>query len=297
MRYMLCQPAQLRFQWELETVLTNILSLDGKADIVCLFGRVDDEDSNGVVEYLSNRYPTVEMHLYNDARSEKMYHPTIRPYLWHLYLSEDPIREQDIYFQIDSDIIFRELPDFTKIPYDEKTWYGSDCAGYIDYQYLKTRKLGDEIVDNFASILGVDRKVIENTEGVGAQWILVKPTAEYWKKVLEDSDRLYQYLQPLKSNIQKWTAEMWAQLYNASYFGIEQKIHAELDFCRPTDDVKMWDMVKILHNAGVLGSADEYLFYKGKYDRKTPFNDDLSYVRRDKAGIKYVDALKEVASD
>ena len=294
MRYLLAQPAQTRFQWELEVALTNILSHKEEVEIICLFLRVD-RASDAVVATLQARYPSVEMHTYDDRREDKSYHPTVRPYLWHCYLSEDPTLEQGTYFQIDADVIFRELPDFTKIPYDEKTWYGSDCAGYIDYEYLRTRKNGEEIVDNFARIIGVDRSVIETTEGVGAQWVLVKPTAEYWLKVYEDSTKLYDYLKTVKSNIQRWTAEMWAQLYAAPYFGIEQKIHKELDFCRPTDDVKMWDMVKILHNAGVLDTADEYLFYKGKYDQRMPFDDDLSYVRRDKAGIKYAEAIKQVA--
>ena len=291
MRYMLCQPAQLRFQWELEVVLTNILSHDGEADIVCLLGRVDDS-SEKVFREIKNRYPNIETHLYEDERDNRSYHPTIRPYLWHKYLLEDTQRQNDTYFQIDADVIFRELPDFSKIPFSEKTWYGSDCSGYIDYQYLKTRKNGEEIVDNFARIIGVDRKIIENTDGAGAQWILVKPNAEYWLKVYEDSQKLYDYLRPVKSDIQKWTAEMWAQLYNAPYFGIQQKIHSELDFCRPTDDIEEWDKVKILHNAGVLD--DKELFYKGKYDQRTPFGDDLSYVKHDKAGIKYADAIKAV---
>jgi hypothetical protein len=87
---------------------------------------------------------------------------------------------------------------------------------------------------------------------------------------------------------------MWAQLYNIPYFGHKVEISPELDFCRPTDDVRLWEQVKILHNAGVIGELAEHMFYKGKYVNETPFQDNLDYVRRDKASIKYVSAIKKV---
>jgi hypothetical protein len=295
MKYLLAQPAITRFEWELDVVLTNILSLDFKAEIVCLFGVNPQEAVNNTVAHIREKFPTVAIHVYEDTRIDKSYAPTIRPFLWYCYLSEDPTREQESYFQIDSDVIFRELPDFSKIPATETVWYGSDCAGYLDYEYLRTRQKGEQIVDNFARLLDVDRQIIEQTPGAGAQWVLVHPTARYWLKVYNDSNKLYHYLEHINSDIQKWTAEMWAQLYNAPYFGIEQRISPELDFCRPTDDVKMWDMVKILHNAGVIGELGKYMFYKGKYVDRTPFGDNLDYVHRDKASIKYVDAIKNVS--
>lgn len=290
MKLVLAQPAITRFQWELDVVLTNLTAVGCDYPIVLLFTRHDD----GVVSHIRARYPHVEIHVYEDTRQDKEYAPTVRPFLWWKYLKEDPAREQETYFQIDSDIIFREMPDFSKIPFDEKTWYGSDCAGYINHDYLITRQNGDAIVHNFAAIIGVEREIIEKTEGVGAQWIMVKPTAEYWLKVYRDCNRLWHYLEHVSSDIQKWTAEMWAQLYNAPFFGIEQKISPELDFCRPTDDIKMWDLVKILHNAGVVGEDAQSLFYKTKYIDHTPFAEDLSWVRKDKAGLKYAEAIKAV---
>lgn len=291
---MLAQPAQIRFQWELDVAITNIYSLDENADIVCLLASMDGEDSQSVIDHITNRYPKLSVHSYIDTREDKSYPPTIRPFLWYCYLMEKPSREKETYFQLDCDVIFRELPDFEKIPFNNQTWYGSDCSGYIDYQYLSTRINGAQIIDDFAAILNVPRSVIEETEGVGAQWILVEPTAEYWLKVYNDCNKLYHYLEHVDSDIQRWTAEMWAQLYNAPYFGIKQKISPELDFCRPTDDIKMWNMVKILHNAGVIGELSESLFYKGKYYDHTPFNDNLDYVHRNKASIKYVEAIKAV---
>ena len=233
--------------------------------------------------------------MYEDTRADKSYAPTVRPFLWYCYLSEDKQRETETYFQIDADIIFRELPDFTKIPVSEKVWYGSDCGGYIDYEYLRTRQKGDYIVDSFSELLEVPRYAIEMTPGAGAQWLMKNPTADYWLKVYNDCNRLWKFLQGVDSDIQKWTAEMWAQLYNAPAFGIEQHISKELDFCRPTDPVQMWGMTKILHNAGVVDEGASSLFYKGKYVDHTPFGENFDWVRRDHCSIYYVEAIKKVA--
>lgn len=293
-KYLLAQPALLRFQWELDVVLTNIRSLDKTTPIVVLF----TEDHMGVVEHIKGRYSGLEVHHYPDQRTYKLYPATTRPYLVYRYLSEDWTREQGCYFQIDSDVIFRELPDFQQMTRnkqpEEKYCIASDCSGYIDYTYLTTREQGAYIVERFAEILGISPEVIERTPGGGAQWLINRPTAELWYHIWQDSDRLYQFLNPLDSNIQKWTAEMWSQLYNLAKFGYSVELHPELDFCRPTDDIKMWDMVKILHNAGVTGPSAQSLFYKGQYENRTPFGEDFSWVRRDKAGLKYVEAINSV---
>ena len=293
MRYIYAQSAHLRFQWELDVALTNLYSLDPNADVVVLFSDVGGE-SQRVYEHITSRYPQAEVHMYLDTRPDKEYSATHRPFLWYCYLSEDPAREKAVYFQSESDVIFRELPDFSKIKFNRLNWYGSDCGGYIDGKYLASVKRGNEIIEAFARIIDVPRVVIEKTPGAGAQWILVEPSAAYWLKVYEDCNKLYRYLQGVDSNIQKWTAEMWAQLYNAPYFGIKQHISKELSFCRPTDPVAEWDRVKMLHNAGVVGELGDVMFYKSKYVTETPFAEDLSWVRRDKASIKYVEAIKKV---
>lgn len=290
MKYLLAQPATLRFQWELDVALTNIRSLDKKTPIVLLFLRADPT----VIDHFQGRYEGLEIHAYLDRRERSNYAATVRPYLIWEYLKDNPEAENQNFFQIDSDIIFREKIDFSKFGPDGKTAYASDCGGYIDYGYLITREKGEKIVDRFSEILNLPVQVIRDTPGGGAQWVISRPTAQLWWHIWQDSQLLYDYLAPLSSDIQKWTAEMWAELYNLVKFGWEVKISPELDFCRPTDDIRMWDMVKILHNAGVTGIDAASLFYKGKYDHSTPFGEDLSWVRRDKAGKKYAEAIGNV---
>lgn len=289
MKFLLAQPGILRFQWELDVVITNIRSLDKVTPIVLLF----TEHNVGVAAYLAKRYDGLEIHSYPDEREDKSYIPTVRPFLWWKYLTEDPSREQGTYFQIDSDVIFREMPDWSKFDLKGENCYASDCSGYIDHNYLSTRQQGDFIIEGFARILNISTDVIRDTPGGGAQWLITNPTAQLWWHIWKDSDLLNKFMEPIESDIQKWTAEMWAQLYNTVKFGKKVIILPELDFCRPTDDVKMWSMVKILHNAGAVGDVKIY-FFKGKYVDSTPFDDDLSFVRTDKASIKYVDAIHEV---
>jgi len=293
MKYILCQPAQLRFQWELEVVLTNILSLNKNAEICVLFAHFGRE-SVSVIEHITSRYPQVEVHTYEDRRDDKSYVSSIRSFLWWCYLSEDPEREKDTYFYIDADIIFRELPDFSKLGADVNTYVGSDCGGYLDYGYLSTRKNGTEVIRYFATLTNLTEDDIKSIPGAGAQWYLTEPTAEMWLKIYHDCNNIWRWFQPLDSDIQKWTAEMWAYMYNFAAFGKKVVISPELDFCLPTDNIKMWDSVKIMHNAGVLPDMEHMLLFKGKYTHRTPMEDDLSFVRRDKVGIKYVDAIKMV---
>jgi hypothetical protein len=51
-----------------------------------------------------------------------------------------------------------------------------------------------------------------------------------------------------------------------------------------------YESCKIFHNAGVTTSSGG-LFYKGEFINKNPFESDLSFVRKDMASFKYVEAI------
>ena len=112
MKYLVAQNTHPKFKWEIDVLLTNLYSLDPKLEVVVLFA-VDKPD-DPVVDYIVRRWgDRAEIHAYMDTRREKTYIASTRPFLWYCYLSEDPTREQDNYFQIDTDIIFRRLPDWS----------------------------------------------------------------------------------------------------------------------------------------------------------------------------------------
>ncbi|WP_262316416.1 hypothetical protein [Lacticaseibacillus parakribbianus] len=294
MKLILCQPAITRFEWELEVFLTNAKAVGFRlADIVLLFAQSDQS----VPQRLAKKYG-VEVHVYQDQRENKIYQPSVKPYLWWRYLAEDSSREHEKYFYIDSDVIFRARPDFRTVNATPDRWYCSDTVGYLSLDYIRQCRDGPTVLSRMAEIVGVTTESLEtiNHNSGGAQWVIKDPSAEYWGKVYRDSVRLYEYLLASGSDIQVWTAEMWAQLWNMMYFNIGPMVSPELAFCWPTDPVDRWGQVKLLHNAGVTPDDDQ-LFFKGQYTDRTPFGDDLNFVDPARCSVKYVDAIKAVMID
>ncbi|PKR79185.1 hypothetical protein CEY16_05410 [Halalkalibacillus sediminis] len=293
MKYILCQPAIKRFEWELEVCITRLHQL-GIRDIILLFTQQDER----VPVYLEEHYD-VEAHVYADERMDKSYIPSVKPYLWMKYLEEDPTREKKTYFYLDSDVLFRDVP---KVKPKKDTWYASDCESYLSVHYIDSK--GTDLLDRMCDVINIEPSLIRDQHPIGgAQWVIKHPTYQYWKKVYEDSNKLYQFLLSVEpeyvrkndSNyvpIQKWTAEMWAQLWNVYHFGKQVETPKELEFCWPMDPVEKYDETNIFHNAGVMDDHQK-LFFKGKYVSRTPFEDDLSHVDQNKASYEYVKAIKE----
>lgn len=288
MKIILAQPAIPRFLWELEILLTNMKQFTDM-EVILLF----TEHDFTVPSRLRDKYGC-SVFVYPDTRDDTDYIPSVRPWLLWQYLAEDPAREQETYFYIDSDVIFREWPHFATLPISENSVVGSDCDGYIGYEYITQTQEGDNIAANMASICGITVEQMKGVPGIGAHLILTKPTAAFWQRAYEDSNKLYHYLEGVDSNIQKWTAEMWAQLWGWVREGKEIVMPKELDFCKPTDPIEEWDKVKIMHNAGVTADLSHELFFKGKYIHLLPWNEDFSFVRTDRVSHKYVEALKKV---
>lgn len=256
----------------------------GITDVVLLFTRhVKD-----IPKYLGDKYGA-EVHVYDD-RDDRSYIPSVKPYLWSKYLQEDKSRENESYFYLDSDVVLRRIP---KVSPNEHVWYGSDCSHYLGVDYIDSTGAG--IFEEMCKIVGVDAtKIRELNPGVGAQWVISNPTYEYWNKVYQDSNYIYRYLSSrTHSKIQKWTAEMWAQLYNVYLLGKTTEAHKELEFSWATDPVDRYYDTTMLHNAGVVSEKDG-LFFKAKYNQSSPFKTNLDFVNPNKASIKYVEAIKEV---
>lgn len=290
MKILLAQPSILRFQWELEVLLTNIRQFTDM-EVVLLFSKPHDY-LDTVPRYLVNKYAGVRCFLYDDLRFDKSYIPAIRPYLWWQYLRNHPEREAETYFYIDSDIIFREWPKLEQFRATSKKWYASDCGHYMNYDYIRQCQQGPNIIQHMAQICHIDARQMIGVPGVGAHFVLANPTAAFWEKAYTRSLIMWHYLDGVQSNIQKWTAEMWAQLWTAVEQDIALEAPKELDFCWATDPIARWDQTKILHNSGV--TTEGKLFFKGKYRDHVPFGEDFSWVDKTKCSRKYVDALETV---
>lgn len=296
MKYIMAQPAINRFKWELDVQLTNLLSLgvDG-TEIVLLFATGDTE----IPKYFRKKYG-VETYVYPDLRENKQYIPSIKPYLWYQFLKDQPWAEDETWFYMDADVIFREIPTIEGA--SPTTWLCSNTDSYLNPKYILSKDDTGTLFKGMQDTVGVNVEDWDGKSG-GAQWVIVQPKADYWLKVYEDCDKLFDYMcsqeQILKKRhgrnyvpIQAWTAEMWSQLWNMQLWGIEPRIDEELDFAFATDDISRWNEVKILHNAGVASSGGG-MFFKGQYVNTTPFEDDLSFVNPTKCSYVYVQAIKK----
>lgn len=289
MKFILCQPATKRFQWELEVCVNNLSNL-GAEEIILLFAQWDDL----IPSYFEDKYPIVKCFTFKDDREDKAYIPSIKPYLWYRFLDAYPEYEKETFFYIDSDVIFREMIDFEPFLKDD-IWYGSDCSGYLSYDYILQTEQGPKILLDMTNLIGVPPEKVDgiNTDCIGAQLLVKRPTAEMWKKIYHDSNKLYHYFQTVDSNIQKWTAEMWSQLWNFLLFDKQPKVDNEFDFTWATDNKEKWNKNKIYHNAGVTGQEPD-LFFKGKYSLISPLQADHSYVNPERASYNYVQEFKTI---
>lgn len=285
MKLLLAQEYSVRFLWELEVLITNFRSLSDMPILVLFMEK--DPPAPGIL----TEHENVEIYHYPDERVLKTYQATTRPYLIWRHLTAYPEFERDDYFQVDSDIIFRQLPDFSKMDLSTKTMFASDCSGYVSGNYLSQVEHGDYIIQEMAEICGVSEENIRSTPGGGAQFVYRNPTAALWKDIYHSSQDLWDMINPIPSNIQKWSVEMEAQLHSFVKHGYRVELSDELSFCRPTDPVEEYGRVNILHNAGVVGTPD--LFFKGAWNKTPPFGQDFSWVNPDFASIKYVEAIEK----
>lgn len=311
MNYIYLQPATIRFKWELEVAISNLIDLGVTPEQIWLVFSIDKE---GIPKYLYDTYG-VNVFLYKDDREDKRYIPSIRPYLWMRFLEDNPEMQMENFCYLDSDTIFRELPNWdTALPKLSKTtWYGSDCDSYLGTAYIdsKDKDLFTEMVKatDLPDSKAVRHSSSETQDVIGATWVISHPQASFWERAYYNSNSLYAFLSNVEPDyihkhkvndadyvpIQKWTAEMWAVLWTAWEEGINTIASPELLFSWATDKEDSWYQYKLFHNAGVV-NEDMGLFFKGNYLNKTPFNDILTgkIPRTDKASQHYVDKIMKV---
>ena len=287
MKYVMAQPAVPRFEWEVKVAIYGLLKAGVlKEDIVILFSRHEES----VISEIKNI--GVNVHVYSDDRVDFEYIPSLKPYLMYRYLEEDVSRENETYFFMDSDVIVKEQPETDS--HLRGVWYGSDCGGYLNYDYIVQCDNGFNILKDMSEIVGVSIEDIKsmNNDSIGAQYIMSKPSSEYFKKVYEDSIKLWKYIKDKDTNYQKWCQEMVATLWNMPLFDVMPRAKKEMEFTWATDSIEKWNKNKIYHNAGVTQDMKD-MFFKGDYINKDPFNEDFSHINRNKASYEYTKLITE----
>lgn len=303
--FMSAQPDHPYFHWQVEVLINNFIKFGINPNwIEILWAYSGNPSYDGLA--LATKYPTVRFFFYQKTVKENFgYIPILRPDILEQHFTRFPELRGETIFYHDSDIIFRQLPDFDSM-HGDMYWYLSDTVSYIGANYIKSKS--DDLFLDLCSLSKIPPEMVEkNEEGSGgAQYLMKGVTAEYWKEVKEDSLMLYKYMSDRENEerkslsaeelktynpIQKWCADMWSVLWGAWKMGAQTIVTPDLDFSWGTSSITDYNRCNIMHNAGVTGERADTLFYKANFRDSSPFDADLSFVTPDTASAKYVEAI------
>lgn len=306
MTFISAQPDVQYFHWQVEVFIHNAMKNGINPNwIEIIFsydGQISKEGSD-----LASRYPFVRFFFYERQKEPDFgYIPLLRPHILEQHFLKYPQLSSETIFYHDSDIIFRELPDFNSMLKDD-TWYLSDTISYIGSDYIKSKS--DQLLSDMCHIAGISRDLVEsnNQNSGGAQYLMKNIDHNFWADVKKVSLDLYKYMsgreiaerKNLASHdvqsynpIQKWCADMWAVLWCGLKRGNDIRISDELSFSWGSSYGKeQWEKHKIMHNAGVTSDNNGSNFYKAKYINSAPWDDDFSLIDPDCNGYNYVQAI------
>lgn len=294
MIFISAQPDEDYFVWQLRVQIKNLQDLGFKDEYhICVKAMRSYVNPNFLQlqkEFLGTNF---KFFFYFESRYDwNTYLPSLRPYILTQHFAMYKYSE---FFYIDSDIIFRELPNFLLL--GNHHWV-SDTVSYVGGEYILSKSW--TLLKEMCAIVGISPEVVlkRNKHSGGAQYIMRNITAQFWQKVEKDAINLYLHMVKFNSTyqghgIQAWTADMWAVLWNLWLSDLDCKVSKELDFCWPGDSLKRWNSTKIFHNAGVTPDKPN-LFYKAAFIRDTPIGKDFSHISREHCTIKYVEIIESL---
>lgn len=306
MTFISAQPDVPYFHWQTEVFLHNAMKNGINPNwIEILFAYDETPSKEGYA--LAAKYPFVRFFFYRKTTGNNYgYIPILRPDVLSQHFFKYPELSNESIFYHDSDIIFRELPNFDLLNMDDM-WYVSDTVSYIGANYIKSK--GENLFEMMCQIAGVSKEVVEANEknSGGAQYLLKGIDGEYWKDVHDVSLALYKFMfdcenseRPTLSEekrrsynpIQKWCADMWAVLWCGWKRGKEIRVSDELDFSWGSSfGQKEWERCKIMHNAGVIDNRNGTVFYKGEFIERSPWDFDFSKIDPNSNTYNYVQAI------
>jgi hypothetical protein len=305
MIFLSTQPDEILFRWQLMIQKYNFLKVGIKSNEIVSLTTTDQSRKNNL-NIVTDGSPTI---YFKDSRCKRHYQPSLRAHLIKKhFLIEPEFYKQPIFYH-DSDVVFRELPDFKSMIADD-IWYMSDTRSYLDSNYIRSIG-GFDLLKSMCDIVGINIEVVlENDQNVGgAQFIMKNTTYSFWDKVEQDGQLLFDLLQDFNNRqaenyqietgkrksdyvgIQAWCAEMWAILWNAWLFGHKTFISTELNFCWVDDPIEIWKEKKILHYTGTKGRKITE-FAKRNYVNYFPFYDDFDNINRKSCSAVLVNLIE-----
>lgn len=310
-RYICAQPAIDYYLWQVDVMLNNFIRNEIPPEQIHIVCGIPSEDIPDNWEKLRNYYNDVNFFFYQDTRDNPQYVSSIRPHLLEKHFRGHQYLENEVIFYHDCDILFSKTPNWNHLLKDD-IWYLSDTKDYISAEYIKSKGYG--IYERMCEIVDIHTSIPEkynDTASGGAQYIMKNVNYTFWKKVYEDSEKLYQFflnhLQVFPEGclggyhpIQKWTADMWAVLWNAWYFNYDTRVIPEMNFTWPIHPIDFWEKNVIFHNAGVTRNTykQDNTFFKAEYMRGNfPYDIDINQFSPEKCSYKYVQEILLTANN
>ena len=312
--FVTAQPDVPYFHWQVKLYVHNFIEKGIDPDqIHVVFSTTGVNKLSNGAEELKNI--GINIHSYKDERTNKRYIPSIKPFLLYKWLEQYP-EYGKCFFLHDADIIFRELPNFENMLNDD-VCYLSDTIGYIGHDYIMDccRRYESQhpelekgqLLKEMAETIGVSVDIIKENQknSGGGQYIIKNTDYKLWEKIYLDSSVLYNNMLifqrkfPINpGQIQFWTAEMWAVLWNLWSHNFKTKIVDDLGFSWATDNIEKYEKYPILHMAGVTDDLKTTKFYKGEFINVDPIEklrkdpNFFDYVDKKSSTIKYIEVMK-----
>lgn len=306
------QPQDFQYSWQIDVQCWNFRELGILDKYHILVGYTQDYNLQEWLR-LQTKYKEAKFFFYKDERSDLTYIPSVRPHILKKHFEQFQDLKNKVVFYLDSDVIFRELPDLKFLSEGDICWQ-SNTSSYLDYNYLKQKEVhgsmpDDTIVNRMAEIGGISKEIIKDYAGKtgGAQYILKGVDAGFWQEVETMCTEIYKsfahksraglsdsvnslYFMNEESGLQSWCADMWAVNFCLWKRGKVTDIHKEMEFTWATDENKKWFENKIYHDAG---AGKKGMFRKNLWKDKSPVGKNISVLSA-YANWHYVEAIKKV---
>jgi hypothetical protein len=298
MKYICAQPGTRYYAWQIEIMLMNFKEMGIPLQDVHIVCAMHDQNAIHLYHQISNQYPEAVIEFYPDTRRTKHYPSSIRPNILKQHFFKHKLNEP--FFYHDCDMIFTKKVDFTPFLNDD-ICYGSDTRFYIGHDYIKSKGYG--ILEMMASLTGIDVETIKENElnCIGAQYLIKGVDFRFWDEVEKICETLFLNItlennrikadNPNYHELQIWTADMWAVLWNLWKWGKQTKVDDYFDFAWATSTIEDWERLNIFHNAGITETGHGF-FYKGDY-MHNPLNKELQ-IREKSAQKHYYEYVKKV---
>ena len=304
MRYICCQPSNIYYSWQVDTMIYSFINNGINQEQIDIVFSIKSANENSCL-YLLDKYPNVNFYFYPDTRKSVKYISSVRPYTLKKHFYKYPDLYKGTFMYHDCDIaLTKPLEIDNYLCGCDQTCYLSDTISYIGHNYILSK--GQDVLDLMCSVANIDKEVVKQNEenSGGAQYVLKNIDYTFWEEVEKDCENLFYEVVKLNTKkvakddryhpLQIWCADMWAVLWNLWKRNKKTKIIKELNFTWATEPIIKWGENSIFHNAGINNNKDN-AFYKANYLNKLPPNDlDINPTL---TSFKYYELVKNILNN